>query len=119
MTSPENARPPLPGWIADHLKRYIKSNGEDGHVWNGVVSRIDCGIVMQTIAIAATAFGLGTCIEVAGVVYPEELRRLLNIAEDKQIVCSIAIGYADADAPENNFERPRESLDNLVTWHGL
>ena len=25
MTSPENARPPLPGWIADHLKRYLET----------------------------------------------------------------------------------------------
>lgn len=36
MTSPEQARPPLPGWIADHLKRYLETNGEDGHIWNGV-----------------------------------------------------------------------------------
>ncbi|MEE2776133.1 MAG: nitroreductase family deazaflavin-dependent oxidoreductase [Acidobacteriota bacterium] len=26
----------LPDWIADHLKRYTESNGEDGHMWNGV-----------------------------------------------------------------------------------
>ncbi|MBV1907564.1 MAG: nitroreductase family deazaflavin-dependent oxidoreductase [Pseudomonadales bacterium] len=24
----------LPGWIADHLKRYIESDGEDGHLWD-------------------------------------------------------------------------------------
>jgi len=26
----------LPGWIADHLKRYQATNGADGHIWNGV-----------------------------------------------------------------------------------
>ena len=26
----------LPSWIADHLKRYLASDGADGHVWNGV-----------------------------------------------------------------------------------
>jgi deazaflavin-dependent oxidoreductase (nitroreductase family) len=26
----------LPGWIADHLRRYQESNGADGHLWNGV-----------------------------------------------------------------------------------
>jgi deazaflavin-dependent oxidoreductase (nitroreductase family) len=26
----------LPAWIADHLKRYLATNGADGHVWNGV-----------------------------------------------------------------------------------
>ena len=28
--------PDLPDWIADHLRRYLETDGEDGHVWNGV-----------------------------------------------------------------------------------
>lgn len=28
--------PNLPDWIKDHLRRYIDSDGEDGHLWNGV-----------------------------------------------------------------------------------
>jgi deazaflavin-dependent oxidoreductase (nitroreductase family) len=30
------AEPALPAWIADHLKRYLATNGADGHLWNGV-----------------------------------------------------------------------------------
>lgn len=26
----------LPGWIADHLRRYLETNGADGHIWRGV-----------------------------------------------------------------------------------
>ena len=26
----------LSGWIQDHLDRYIASDGEDGHMWNGL-----------------------------------------------------------------------------------
>jgi len=26
----------LPGWIADHLRRYQATDGADGHMWNGV-----------------------------------------------------------------------------------
>lgn len=26
----------LPGWIADHMKAYLETNGENGHIWNGV-----------------------------------------------------------------------------------
>lgn len=26
----------LPGWIADHMQKYLDSNGEEGHIWNGV-----------------------------------------------------------------------------------
>ena len=25
--------PNLPGWIVDHLERYIATDGEDGHLW--------------------------------------------------------------------------------------
>lgn len=25
-----------PNWVADHIRRYRESNGEDGHIWNGV-----------------------------------------------------------------------------------
>jgi deazaflavin-dependent oxidoreductase (nitroreductase family) len=32
----DRVNPDLPDWIKDHLRRYIESNGEDGHIWNGV-----------------------------------------------------------------------------------
>ena len=25
-------------WTQDHLKRYLQTNGEDGHIWNGVTT---------------------------------------------------------------------------------
>ena len=24
------------GWVEDHIRRYLESNGDDGHIWNGV-----------------------------------------------------------------------------------
>lgn len=24
------------GWVADHIRRYVETNGDDGHFWNGV-----------------------------------------------------------------------------------
>ena len=33
MTTSEN-RPR--GWVEDHVRRYQQSDGEDGHIWNGV-----------------------------------------------------------------------------------
>ena len=26
----------LPDWIVDHMRRYVATNGEDGHIWRGV-----------------------------------------------------------------------------------
>ena len=25
-------------WVADHIRRYVESNGEDGHIWRGVTT---------------------------------------------------------------------------------
>ena len=36
MTTPGIHRNPLPDWQADHLKRYVETDGRDGHIWNGV-----------------------------------------------------------------------------------
>ena len=30
------SRPELPGWIADHIKAYLETDGADGHMWRGV-----------------------------------------------------------------------------------
>ena len=32
----ESKTPALPGWIAEHLKKYLATDGADGHIWNGV-----------------------------------------------------------------------------------
>jgi deazaflavin-dependent oxidoreductase (nitroreductase family) len=31
-----NARPGKPGWQLEHMKRYLESDGADGHIWQGV-----------------------------------------------------------------------------------
>lgn len=34
---PENNAPPqLAGWAKDHMRKYIETDGADGHMWNGV-----------------------------------------------------------------------------------
>ncbi len=30
------ARDPRPEWVQEHIQRYQASNGEDGHIWQGV-----------------------------------------------------------------------------------
>ena len=36
MTEPRIA-PGLPGWIQDHLTRYLATDGEDGHLWDATL----------------------------------------------------------------------------------
>ncbi len=78
----------------------------------------DIGIVTQTIALAAQEYGLATCILGDAAAYPDEVRRVANIPESKQIIIGIAIGYPDWDDPLNSLRTVREPVEELVTWRG-
>ena len=80
---------------------------------------MDIGAVVQTICLAALNYGLGTCIEDQGVMYPENIRSVIKIPDTKRIIISIAIGYPDRDFPANQGESPREDIKNLTTWCGF
>jgi deazaflavin-dependent oxidoreductase (nitroreductase family) len=36
MAEQSGSGPRAAGWQAEHARRYIETNGEDGHMWNGV-----------------------------------------------------------------------------------
>lgn len=80
---------------------------------------IDIGTFLQTICLTSLNYGLGTCIEDQGVMYPEVLRKFANIPSSKRIIISIAIGYPDWDFPANKIKSKRESVENFTTWCGF
>ena len=79
----------------------------------------DAGIIAQTICLAALNYGLGTCITLRPVYWPEMLRELLGIPESKLILMAIAIGYPSHEAVINSFPRHRVPLDVLTRWRGF
>lgn len=82
----------------------------------GIFSILDVGIFVQTFCLAATDLGLGTCIMANLVRYPEVIRELLPIPEDKRLLIGIAVGYPDLGDPVNRFRSSREELRQFVTW---
>ncbi len=80
---------------------------------------LDLGAAIQTICLTALHFGLGTCIEDQGTMYPEVLRKYGHIPESKRIIAAIAIGYPDWDFPANKLESEREPIKNVTTWLGF
>ncbi|MFC1522504.1 nitroreductase [Elusimicrobiota bacterium] len=78
---------------------------------------MDVGIVIQTLALAAHAHGLGTCIQAMVTTFPDVLRKSLDIPGTKLIALGMAVGYPDLNAPINTLERSREPLENFTTWH--
>ncbi len=86
---------------------------------NELHAEFNLGALAQTICLVALPFGLGTCIELQGVSYPEVLRELLGIPESKRISIGIAIGYPDWDFPANHVVSKREPLEEVSSWHGF
>ena len=80
---------------------------------------LDAGLISQTICLAALNYGLGTCIGVQGITYPEVVRKFTNIPKSRRIIVSIAIGYPDWDFPANKLESQREPVESITTWCGF
>ena len=80
---------------------------------------ISVGLMAQTIALAAPAYGLGTCIMTRVINYPEILRELLGIPKSKNIALGIAIGYPDPEALVNSYPRHRIPVETFANWYGF
>jgi nitroreductase len=92
---------------------YRQSKGIN--VW----SLYDCGSAVQNIMLLAVSQGLGTIAQAQAVIYPDIIRRVLGIPEDKVIALGISIGYPDKETPVNDEWRAREPLDKVATFHGF
>lgn len=74
------------------------------------------GMLMQTIALAAHEHGLGTCMQEAWITRAKTVSQFLDLAEDQQLYCGMAIGYGDPDAPVNSLRSARAPLEETVTF---
>jgi nitroreductase len=80
---------------------------------------IDVGIVIQNICLAALEYGLGTCIEDQGVLYPDVMREMAEIPDSKRILMAIAMGYPDWRFPANKIQSSRVPTEENTVWLGL
>jgi nitroreductase len=78
---------------------------------------LDVGLSVSYLLLAAHAKGLGTCPVGLITAYAEEIGFFLNIPQEKEILLGIALGYADENAPVNNFKTQREELSEILSWY--
>ena len=82
----------------------------------GAWDAMSVGLYLQTLLLALTERGLGTCCQVSVVGYPEILREILGIPEDLTILCGIAIGWPDEEMKVNHLRYMRDDLHRDVTF---
>ena len=80
------------------------------------VDALGVGMFIQTLLLALTARGLGTCVQVSIAGYPDVVREQLDIGEDMRILCGLAIGYPDPAFPGNAIQVPRNPVESNVVF---
>lgn len=79
----------------------------------------DLGVIAHAICLTALEYDLGTCIHGQGAMYPQNLRKHVNIPVTETIFNCISIGYPDWDFAANKVESERDSFDNCINWAGF
>lgn len=79
----------------------------------------DIGGLVQTLCLVALEYGLGTCINGQGILFPDAVRKITGIPDSKKIYLCIAIGYPDWEHPANKLVSDRESVETTTRWVGF
>jgi len=82
-------------------------------------SWLDYGMFLQNIMVAARGLDLDTCPQAAWVKYHRVVCDVLNIPGTEEMVCGMALGYADEAAIENTLVTEREPVSGFATFKGF
>lgn len=80
---------------------------------------MDLGMSLMAFLLAAEARGLGATGIGALANYGPQVHGLLDLPADQMVVCGLALGHADPDAPENRLRTERADLDDYASFHGF
>ncbi|HEX4917957.1 MAG TPA: nitroreductase [Limnobacter sp.] len=81
------------------------------HEGVGIYSALDAGIFLQSLMLAATNEGLGTCAQGALGLFRSPLDKHFDIPKQYKLLCGVAIGY-ELNVPVNKFQP--EKIDAKV-----
>ncbi|KAF5388709.1 hypothetical protein D9757_004860 [Collybiopsis confluens] len=73
------------------------------------------GMYLQTLLLALTEAGIGSCVEISVAGYPEVIRKIVvGIPEELDILCGVAIGYEDETVKVNNLRIGRLAVEETT-----
>lgn len=77
------------------------------------------GMFMQSLALAAEARGVASCMQEAWGRARATLAKHFALPETEMIYCGMALGYADPSAKVNTLRSDRASVDEFATFRGF
>ena len=82
----------------------------------GIGSKMDISMMIQNVMVAAKARGLDTCPQAAWNHFHSIVLDILDAPDDEELVCTVALGYADPNHIINSFITPREPAENFTVF---
>jgi len=82
-------------------------------------SFLDYGMFIQSVMLAARAFGLDTCPQAAIAYVHDAVRAELALPAAELVICGMALGRAREDAPENRLVTEREPVAGFARFVGF
>jgi len=79
-------------------------------------SFLEMGFFVQNVMLGLLSCGLASCPQASVAGYPDTIREHLGCGPGRLIVCGMAVGYADEDAPVNRFAPERAPLADYTQW---
>ncbi|MCK8464986.1 nitroreductase [Aliiroseovarius sp. S1339] len=80
---------------------------------------MDLGMSLMSFLLSAEDQGFGATGIGALASYGPVVHSHLNLPDNELVVCGIAVGVADASAPENQFRTERAPLEEFTTFNGF
>lgn len=110
------------GMARQHARNYAFFGAPVGLIFTierdmQVGSWLDYGTFLQSIMIAARGAGLDTCPQQAFAKYHRVIADVLALPPGEMVVCGMALGYADPDAPANRLRTERVPVREFATFH--
>ncbi|WP_085297488.1 nitroreductase [Cognaticolwellia mytili] len=81
-----------------------------------IMGAVDLGIYAQTLSLIMAEHGISNCMQGALGQFPDPVRKILNLPDERGILFGMSFGYADESAAVNKTRTDRETLDNAVAF---
>jgi nitroreductase len=109
------------GMQAQHARNYGFFDAPVGMIFtiDRIMERgswLDYGMFLQNIMVAARGRGLDTCPQAAFTQFHRIIANELKLPANEQVVCGMALGYADPDKIENTLITHREPVSGFAQF---
>lgn len=81
-----------------------------------IMGAVDLGIYAQTLSLVMAEHGVANCMQGALGQFPDPVREILGLPDERGILFGMSFGYADDNAAVNRTRTERETLETAVTF---